>query len=301
MLQFFGFMRENNMVNCPKCGAPVDKGANFCTACGAKIETQAAPTPAPTTQPVTTQPAPSYVPPPAKKSKTGLIIGIVAIVVAIVVILLVVFLVFGGGIGGNGNVVGTWKADIGGYLYVFNPDGSLEAGIEGFGTYEIGTWSTNGNQLCLEMSAEGYGLPMDGTEMPCFTYSVSGNTMTWSYLGQESMTFTKTGSANDGTEDDDEPDDGDGIVGGDSQLYGTWDYTYSEYTMSYIFNSDGSFETSYEGFTSGTGTWSTSGNQLCFDYSSEYGGTDYCYDYLVSGNTLTFSYDGITAMTLTKS
>ena len=55
---------------CPKCGAAIPDGNNFCTECGAKIEAQPAPQPkpqqaAPQPQPKAAYTAPVYTPSPA--------------------------------------------------------------------------------------------------------------------------------------------------------------------------------------------------------------------------------------------
>ena len=170
------------MVNCPKCGAPLKEGEKFCTACGTKIEAHETPT---------AQPIPAYTPQSVKKTNKGLIIGIIAIIAIVIAALIIVVILLGGGSGGDGNLVGTWEAQDGGYLYIFNADGTLEAGMAGYGTMEVGTWSTNGNQLCITYSMEGSEEEFP-SQMPCIPYSISndGNTMTWSYSGQQ-MVFTK--------------------------------------------------------------------------------------------------------------
>jgi len=134
---------------CKNCGAELEEGMKFCTGCGAQIEQtpQSASTTPPSAQPTTLPPvAPTY--PPAKKSKTGLIVGIVAIVVAIVIILLVVFFVFGGGIGGisESSFIGTWNVDMMGYTtyeWTFYSNGSMSMLYDwgDFGDSSI-TWAT---------------------------------------------------------------------------------------------------------------------------------------------------------------
>jgi hypothetical protein len=172
---------------CTKCRAPLKGDERFCIKCGAKIEDKAIPTQSPAPQQAST--APSHVPPTAKRSKTGLIIGIVAIVVAIVIILLVVFFVLGGG--RDSRLIGTWEYEV--YMgysieYIFNDDGSFEFG--GLGqTMKVGIWNTNENQLCLEVTN-----PLNGMDLTtgCINYSIVGNKLTLSEEGYDIITLTKT-------------------------------------------------------------------------------------------------------------
>lgn len=170
------------MVNCPNCGVALKKGEKFCSGCGAKIETY---------ETSMTQQMPAYTSQPAKKANKGLIIGIIAIIAIVIAIFIVVVIIIGGGSIGDNSLVGTWEAQEEDYLYIFNADGTLELGMAGFGTMELGTWSTSENQLCIEFSMEGFG-DYFPSEMPCIPYSISddGNTMTWSYSGQQYI-FTK--------------------------------------------------------------------------------------------------------------
>ena len=92
-----------------------------------------------------------------------------------------------------------------------------------------------------------------------------------------------------------------GLSGDESNLVGTWEYTTYGMSVTYIFNSDGSLEIGSMGYTTEAGTWHISEGKLCMDYLGSYGGTDICYDYSLSGNQLTLSYQGIEVMKLTKS
>ena len=169
------------MVNCPKCGAPFKEGEKFCPVCGAKIEAHAT---------STSQSMPAYTPQTAKITNKGLIIGIIAIIAIVIAALIIVVILLGVG-GGDGSIVGSWSSsEMGGGLMIFEDDGTLKSGGGGFGSLEIGTWSTNGNQLCLEFSIGGSDNILGDSDMPCFTYSISGDTMTW-YIGGQSTTFTR--------------------------------------------------------------------------------------------------------------
>jgi hypothetical protein len=182
------------MPNCPKCGAEVKEGFKFCLGCGAQIQTgtsQVPPVtkPAPQTQQTTPPPAqqPSqqmYAAVPPKKSNTKLIIGVVAAIIAIVVVVIVVVLFIGGGTVGDSALVGTWSYEdptMGSFAYTFNSDNSVDITM-GEATMEVGTWSTNGDQLCVSFMEMGE---------QCSTYSISGNQLTWSYMG-DTLTLTKT-------------------------------------------------------------------------------------------------------------
>lgn len=91
-----------------------------------------------------------------------------------------------------------------------------------------------------------------------------------------------------------------GMFGGGGSIVGTWEYEAYGMSMSYKFNSDKSLDIEYMGYTTNAGTWETNGNQLCIDYLGSYGSSDMCYDYSISGNQMTLSYEGIEAMKLTK-
>lgn len=94
-----------------------------------------------------------------------------------------------------------------------------------------------------------------------------------------------------------------GLSGSEGDLVGSWKYD-SGYgiSMTYTFNSDKTLGIETMGYTVEAGTWSVSNGKLCLDYLSSYsGGTDICYDYSLSGNQLTLSYQGIEVMKLTKS
>jgi len=92
-----------------------------------------------------------------------------------------------------------------------------------------------------------------------------------------------------------------GLSGDESNLVGTWEYDTYGMSITYIFNSDKTLEIGSMGYTVEAGKWSVSGGKLCMDYLGSYSDTDICYDYSLSGNQLTLSYQGIEAMKLTKS
>jgi hypothetical protein len=76
------------------------------------------------------------------------------------------------------------------------------------------------------------------------------------------------------------------------------------YSLIYVFNSDGSLDGGVIGATSQIGTWSASGNQLCWNLDTGgVGGTDAgetCFTATLDGNELILSIQGTPAMTLTK-
>lgn len=172
------------MVNCPKCGAPLKEGEKFCITCGAKIEAHITPT---------AQPIPAYTPQTAKKTNKGLIIGIIAIIAIVIAALIIVVILLGGGSGGDSRLVGTWEYKIYGQSvqYIFSADGTLEVGSMGY-YQEVGTWRTNGNQLCMEVSTGGIG-GIDSPGEQCVSYSISsdGNTLTLTQSGMDMVVFTK--------------------------------------------------------------------------------------------------------------
>jgi hypothetical protein len=183
---------------CTKCGKPLKEGTKFCTECGEKIEASAKPAPAPAPQPVQ-QPAPAYTPPPAKKSKTGLIIAIIAIIVAIVIIVLVVFFVLGGGGVSESTLVGAWDVETYGVSWgewTFHQNGSLEMVQDLGGLYqttEWTTWSVSDGKLYFAESS-GSGVPVE-TGMTIVT-SNGGNSVTLKYTnpyggGEVTVTLTK--------------------------------------------------------------------------------------------------------------
>ena len=170
------------MVNCTNCGAALKEGEKFCSGCGAKIEEHEA---------SMTRQMPAYTSQPAKKANKRLIIGIIAII-AIVIAVFLVLVIFSDG--GDSRLVGTWEYEIMGqsFQYVFNSDGTLEIGFGSLGySQEVGTWSNNGNQLCMDVLAEDIeGVGTSGEQ--CFTYSISsdGNTLTLTQYGTD-IIFTK--------------------------------------------------------------------------------------------------------------
>jgi len=125
-----------------------------------------------------------------KKSNKKLIVGIVAIVVILAIILILFFFVF------SSPLIGTWEQESGSYSsrIKINGDGSFEVSSNAMGQWtlyiKIGTWSTNGNQLCFAISESSYysmGMTVGKT---CGTYSISGNTLTLESNGS-SATWTK--------------------------------------------------------------------------------------------------------------
>ena len=89
--------------------------------------------------------------------------------------------------GGDSNIVGTWNYSVAeefSLLYYFNADGSLQIGAMGVKS-DAGHWYTENNYLCFE-----YGSSYDATDA-CYTYSISGNSLTLYYNGIATMTFNK--------------------------------------------------------------------------------------------------------------
>lgn len=184
MLQLNDLWRIN-MVNCKICGANLKEGQKFCGVCGAKIEKH---------ETSITQRTHVYNSEPTKKDNKNnkrLIIGIIAIIIIAIAILIVMVILIGKDSVVNSSLVGTWEARDGGYLYIFNADGTLSSGMAEIGTIKIGTWNTNGNELCIEFAIEDFE-DYFPSEIQCMSYSISddGNTMTWSYYGQQ-LIFTK--------------------------------------------------------------------------------------------------------------
>ena len=174
---------------CEECGAELKEGASFCAKCGATVAQ--APTPAqPTQQPVqpTTPPiqdygqTQAYPPMQPRKSKKGLIIALLAIVIIVVLVLAVFFLVIGTA---DGRFVGQWEQDMGygemTMTWDFQSNGKLKVGTAGM-MIEIGSWSVEGNKLCLEVSSTVSGLPK-GKSCVDFEFSNNGNTLTLTQAG----------------------------------------------------------------------------------------------------------------------
>ena len=181
---------------CPKCGAEVTEGVKFCGSCGAKFEGEpwtipepmpVAPIPPPPPQPQYVQPPPQpqgYAPMPPKKSNAKLIVAVVCVVL---------FFVLGGS---GGALVGTWENEVGGMTtrMKLNGDNSVEMSIEMGGQStpfaKVGTWKEEGGQLCLTTTSSEMGVS-EGTQ--CYDYELSNgsNTLTLTYEGQGTTTWTK--------------------------------------------------------------------------------------------------------------
>jgi len=132
-----------------------------------------------------------YTSQPGKKDNNRLIIGVIAIIAIVITILIIMVILIGGGFIAGNTLVRSWEAQDGGYLHIFNSDGTLSLGMAGIGTIKIGTWSTNGNELCIEFVLEDFE-DYFAYEIQCIPYLISddGNTMTWSYYVQH-LIFTK--------------------------------------------------------------------------------------------------------------
>ena len=175
---------------CPSCGAVVKEGSNFCLSCGAKlqkddtVQTQQ-PTQSPATQQqIYTQPQP-ITPMQPKKTNMKIIVGIIAIIVVVIVVALVIILFIGGG-ATDSRFVGEWE-QFNDYISVtwnFKSGGSLE--IMDIGA---GTWSVNGDKLCINPSSQ-YG-GMTGEMCYNFEFSNDGNTLTLTLVGIETAILTK--------------------------------------------------------------------------------------------------------------
>ena len=190
---------------CPKCGAEVTEGVKFCGSCGAKFEGEpwtipepmpAAPIPPPPPQPQYVQPPPQpqgYAPMPPKKSNAKLLGAVIAIIVIVAVVCVVLFFVLGGS---GGALVGTWENEVGGMTtrMKLNGDNSVEMSIEMGGQStpfaKVGTWKEEGGQLCLTTTSSEMGVS-EGTQ--CYDYELSNgsNTLTLTYEGQGTTTWTK--------------------------------------------------------------------------------------------------------------
>lgn len=117
-------------------------------------------------------------PPPPKKSKKGLMVGIVAVVVVLIVVLAVVFLVFM-----KSPLVGKWKVDkveTNGVSAAGN--GTIEFKGDGTGVMVSGSNSTSvtwkdvgGGKVQLTVSVSGISVTIE------YTYTISGNTLTLEY------------------------------------------------------------------------------------------------------------------------
>lgn len=85
--------------------------------------------------------------------------------------------------------------------------------------------------------------------------------------------------------------------GSDSRFVGSWEYEEAGMSMVYKFNGDGSFEFGIGSSTEPTGTWSVSGDQLCFEAL----GQQQCgaYSFSSDGTELTLTMQG-QSITLTK-
>lgn len=170
--------------NCINCGSKVEDEVSFCPGCGADLEKSVTPVASQTDQ---TQ---VYQPIQPKKPKTKLIIGLVALIVIVVVILAVVFIFFSGG-GKDSRFVGTWSYEpMAGYNYMlkFNGDGSLEMGMSSSTMIKFGTWSVNGDQLCMGASISG----SSGSQCYSYSFSNNGNQLTLTTGSTTIMTLTKS-------------------------------------------------------------------------------------------------------------
>jgi len=88
------------------------------------------------------------------------------------------------------------------------------------------------------------------------------------------------------------------VIMGGNQLVGTWESVSGESVMSYSFNSDKSFRLESDDQETLTGTWSIKESQLCLKYNPS--GTEVCYEYSISGNKLTMTYENYPDLILTK-
>ena len=155
-------------TDCSDCGAELNEGSKFCSACGKKVEQHSV-------TPIQSQPQQhdeqhqTSVPLPKKpKSRKKLILGISAIIVVVVIVLIsIVYLQGGTGSfgGADSRFVGEWEQNTldSPFPWIFNSDSTLEIGSSGGAMNNVGTWKVNDTQLCLYNATV------------CYTYEFSNN------------------------------------------------------------------------------------------------------------------------------
>jgi hypothetical protein len=176
---------------CINCGAPILEGAEVCGKCGATIGQPSKKQTMPqSNQPGQTSPMPQqYSSLQPNKINYKIIIAIIAIIAIIVVIVVVLFMFVGGA---DSRFVGQWEQDYGygsTVIWEFKSDGSLKLGSEEL-MMEMGDWSVNGNQLCIDASSIYSGL-VAGSSCVNFEFSNNGNTLTLSQSGTDAVVLTK--------------------------------------------------------------------------------------------------------------
>jgi hypothetical protein len=297
---------------CTKCGAPLAEEGKFCTSCGASIEKSS--TPAEPNHPAPSQPTNMTPIPPKPKSNMKIIGAVIAVVIAVVIILAVVFLFLDINLGGsngdnNGSsggsadtrFVGTWDYSSGGITgsYIFKSDGTLAISMSGVELGDVGTWSVNGNQLCIEFNSQWSELAGGEDLNQCITYQFSdgGNTLTLTESGSAPIVLTKTGST---SEEEDDEDGGSGDNGGgtgedySSELVGTWTIEDMPY-QTWVFYSNGTLKWAYDYAGYDYNFWYTynfENGQLCLTsiFAGISVGDPVCGDFVMDAGGDSFTY-----------
>ncbi len=148
---------------CTKCGHKLEDGTVFCTQCGNRLEIASGQP----TQPAATAYA-GYAPPPQKKNRTGLIVGLSVggAVLIIAIILLVVLLPRGG----STDLAGMWYDETGyGGVVDFKANGTFDMQVAGMtmpGTYTFDK-SKNTGKLSISYLGESEEIPfkLDGSRL----------------------------------------------------------------------------------------------------------------------------------------
>lgn len=159
---------------CPNCGAELVEEAKFCGSCGYKFE-QMPQQPQQPEQPIQPQ---GYMPPATPGKSSKMMKGIIALIVIIVIVVIVIF-IFTSGVTNTSPLVGTWDSSFAEYSMKLNGDYSVEVGSVGY-FVRIGTWSIQGNQLCMTYDTQWGSLGL-GTQCGDYTLSEDGQTLTWQY------------------------------------------------------------------------------------------------------------------------
>ncbi|MDR1218964.1 MAG: InlB B-repeat-containing protein [Treponema sp.] len=158
---------------------------------------------------------------------------------------------------------GIWKLTEDGqdYYWNLNADGS-------------GTFRTLGASVAFSFTVT------EDKKIDGYSYTVSGDTLTLSsQWEEEDIILAKVDSVSSGSG-----------AAGDSRLYGAWEWTREDETMTFTFNSNGSVVVSVDGYSESY-IWKAGGGNLYMYYSS-FDASDESLPYTVSGSTLTINDAG---------